>query len=160
MMTDPTPQHRWLQQLIGEWEFTSECSCGPDAPPLKSKGSERVRTLGDLWVIGEGGGEMPGGGAMNFIMSVGFDPAKNKFVGSWIASCMGMMFVYEGDLDESANTLTLNTTGPSFEDPTKTARFQDIVELHGKDRRVLRSRFQGPDGGWTDFMRAEYRRVK
>lgn len=61
MMTDPTPQHRWLQQLIGEWEFTSECSCGPDAPPLKSKGSERVRTLGDLWVIGEGGGEMPGG---------------------------------------------------------------------------------------------------
>lgn len=160
MMTEPTKDHAWLEQLIGEWKFESECAGEPGGEPMKSGGVEHVRSLGGLWVVCEGGGEMPGGGSMSFIMSVGFDPAKNKYVGSWIASCMGMMFVYEGDLDESTNTLTLNTTGPSFEDPTKTARYQDIIEIKSADERELRSRFQDDKGEWHNFMKATYRRVK
>ena len=40
-----------------------------------------------------------------------------------------------------------------------TARYRDIIELIGADRRLLRSCVLGDDGLWTEFMRAEYRRV-
>ena len=35
----------------------------PGKPSEKSQGTECVRTLGGLWILAEGEGEMPGGGA-------------------------------------------------------------------------------------------------
>ncbi len=45
-------------------------------------------------------------------------------------------------------------------DLTKTAHFQDIIELHGPDRRVFRSQMKDDHGNWVPIMRAEYTRVK
>jgi hypothetical protein len=68
--------------------------------------------------------------------------------------------VYEGLLDASGNILPLNTTGPSFTDPTKTVPYQDVLELQGDDRRLLWSQTPGPDGQWHRFMTATYRRTR
>ena len=46
MQTEPTPEHQWLQQMVGEWEFEHECNMGPDQPPMKSHGREVVRQRG------------------------------------------------------------------------------------------------------------------
>lgn len=62
---EPQKEHRWLQKLVGEWTFEGEAPMGPDKPPEKFKGTERVRSLGDLWFVAEGQGEMPGGGPDN-----------------------------------------------------------------------------------------------
>jgi len=45
--------------LVGEWDFTSECVMGPDGQKARSTGREKVRALGELWVVGEmeGNGE-------------------------------------------------------------------------------------------------------
>ncbi|TXT39001.1 MAG: ribulose kinase [Planctomycetota bacterium] len=64
MHAEPQKEHQWLQRLVGEWTFEAECSMGPDQPPMKSTGSEVVRSLGGLWTIGEGQGEMPDGGGL------------------------------------------------------------------------------------------------
>ena len=63
-MTQPEPQeeHRWLQKLIGEWTFDGEATMGPDQPAETFTGRERVRSLGDLWVLAEGEGVTPEGG--------------------------------------------------------------------------------------------------
>ena len=83
MNAEPHAMHRWLQQLIGDW--TSDANC--DAPPgesgesgqpaqEQSTGSEHVRALGDLWVLCEGTGTMPGGGEAHMLMTLGYDPEK------------------------------------------------------------------------------------
>lgn len=161
MKTDPSPEHLWLQQLVGEWEFHSECSMGPDQPPMKASGRETVRAVGDLWIQAEMTGDMPDDGAsMTAFMTLGFDPTKGKFVGNWIGSPMAHMFIYEGQRENGGDTLPLNTTGPSFTDPTKMAQYRDIIEIKSKDERLLRSEAQNEDGSWTPFMQATYKRVK
>ncbi|MDX9912567.1 MAG: DUF1579 domain-containing protein, partial [Phycisphaerales bacterium] len=98
MHTEPSPEHAWLKQLVGEWTFESESVMGPDQPPTKFAGVEKAQMLGDLWLLCEGRCEMPGGGMMESRMTVGFDPRKKRFVGTWIGTPMAYMFVYEGEL--------------------------------------------------------------
>lgn len=159
MLATPQQEHRWLEKIAGSWTVEGECSMGPDQPPMKSTGTETVHSLGGLWVVCEGKGETPGGGSMDSRLTLGYDPARGRFVGTFVASCMTHQWVYEGTLDAGGTVLTLDTEGPSFTDPNAKAKYQDIIELHGDDKRVLRSRFQTDDGNWHDFMRAEYRRA-
>lgn len=159
MMTGPEKQHEWLRQLVGRWEFDAECVTGPGEAPMKGHGVEVVRMIGDLWAVGESTGEMPGCGPMTSIITLGYDPARAKFVGTWIASVMSKMFLYEGVLDASGRVLPLDTTGPSMTDPTATARYQDVIELHPDGRRTMWSQMLKEDGSWVRFMTANYRRV-
>jgi hypothetical protein len=160
MKVDPQKEHHWLQQIVGEWTFESEACMGPGQPPMKATGTEAVRSLGGLYVLCEGRGEMPSGGEMKSVMTLGYDPAKKRFVGTFIASCMTHLWAYDGVLDAAEKVLTLDTEGPSFTAEGKMARFQDILEIKSDDHRVLSSRFLGEDGDWHPFMTANYRRVK
>lgn len=49
MKAEAQKEHEWLHKLVGEWSFEGECGMGPDQPPMKSTGSETVRSLGGLW---------------------------------------------------------------------------------------------------------------
>ena len=42
MQAETQKQHRWLQQLVGEWTYESDCNMGPDQPKVKFKGTETV----------------------------------------------------------------------------------------------------------------------
>src|SRR3990167_5365736 len=133
MNAEPHAMHRWLKQLIGDW--TSDANC--DAPPgesgapakEKSTGSEHVSDLGDLWVLCEGTCTMRGGGEAHMLMTLGYDPEKSVFRGTWVGSMMSHMFVYEGTLDADQKVLTLETEGPSFKDDGKPARSRDVITL-------------------------------
>jgi hypothetical protein len=160
MMTEPRKEHHWLQKLVGEWTYEHECLDGTDKPAQKATGSEVVRSLGGLWVVCEGSGQMPGGGDATMIMTLGYDPAKNRYVGTWVGSMMANLWVYDGQLDASQKVLTLNCEGPSFSEEGKTARYRDVIEFKSDDVRTLTSHTQGPDGKWTQFMTATYRRKR
>ncbi|HEY1190319.1 MAG TPA: DUF1579 domain-containing protein [Gemmata sp.] len=157
MQAEPLKEHRWLEQLVGEWETEMEGSAGQDQPPIKHTGTETVRSL-TVWIQCEG--QMPGDVPMKTVMTLGYDPAKKKFVGSFIGSMMTNLWVYEGDLDADGKKLTLSAEGPSFADPTKTAMFTDTIEIVSPDHRILTSQFRADDGTWHHFMTAHYRRKK
>jgi hypothetical protein len=159
MKAEPQDEHRWLQQLVGRWTFESEASMGPGQPPMKSSGKETVRSLGGLWVVADGEGEMPGGCSGLMMMTLGYDPKKGRFVGSWVGSMMTLMWVYDGFLDADRKVLTLEAEGPSFADESKTAKYRDIITLESADHRILTSRALGDDGTWAEFMTAHYRRI-
>ncbi len=72
---------------------------------------------------------------------------------------MTNMWIYNGVLDERANTLTLDTEGPSFADENQTAKYQDIIEILDENQRIFRSQLLGPDGQWVPFMKSIYRRM-
>lgn len=160
MMAEPTNEHRWLLRMVGEWSFEGECMMGPDQPPMKSTGNCVTRSLGDLWTLNEGWGEMPGGGEMRSIITLGYDPAKGKFVGTFTASMMTHLWLYEGSLDAAGKVLTLDAEGPSMTGDGGMAKYQDIVTVENDDHWILSSQMLGPDGQWHKFMTAHYRRKK
>ena len=88
MKADVQKEHLWLQKLIGDWTFEAECMTGPDQPPTKTRSSNTARSLGGLWTLVEGEGESPDGTVVKSIITLGYDPAEQRFVGSFIASCM------------------------------------------------------------------------
>lgn len=153
-----TPQHLWLQKLVGEWTFTGEGVMGPDQPQFTMAGAESVHAVGDIWVQLVGTMENPGGPPCLNVMTLGFDPAIGRFVGTFITSMMTNLWVYDGELDEGGRVLTLSTTGPDFTTPGKRVPFRDVIEVLDDDRRTLTSFCQGDDGTWSRFMSAEYRR--
>ncbi len=160
MKIEPLSEHKWLQRLVGNWESEMECSPGPDQPPMKSRGTESVRSLGGIWTIGEGTGQNPDGGeVITSIMTLGYDPRLQRFVGTFVASMMTHLWPYSGTLDESKNVLTLDSEGPSFTQENELSKYQDIIEFKSDNERILSSRILGADGKWTSFMSARYVRV-
>jgi hypothetical protein len=160
MQPAPQKEHRWLQKLIGEWTFEGEATMEPGKPPEKFTGAESVRSLGSLWILAEGEGECPGGGPATTMMALGYDPQKKRYVGTWIGSMMTHLWVYDGALDAAGKVLTLHTEGPNMAAEGKMAKFKDVLEFKGDDRRVLTSHMRGDDGKWHGFMTATYRRKK
>ena len=146
---EPRTEHRWLRRLVGEW---SAAMIGEEHPPW----TESVRPLGEVWIVAETLGQMPDGGQSRTLMSLGYDPAQDRFVGVWIGSMMTHMWVYSGRLEGAV--LTLDCEGPDFADTGRMARYQDIIELKGDDLRTLTARTQQADGSWKEFMVTEYRR--
>ncbi|WP_437187479.1 DUF1579 domain-containing protein [Planctomicrobium sp. SH668] len=153
-----TPQHQWLKQLIGDWSMNIECVTGPGEPKMVLKSTDSVRGLGDLWVLCEGNGETPMGGTARSVMTIGFDPDKNQFVGSFVASVMPMIWHYLGSLDEKHQTLTLNSEGPNFEMTGRT-QYRDIIRIVDENHRTMTSECLMADGTWVQFMQAEYTRI-
>ena len=156
----PQLEHQWLQQLVGEWTCEMECTMEPGKPPEKSTATESVRSLGGLWTLGEGQCGMPDGGTGTTLMTLGYDPQKRQYVGTFIGSMMTYLWVYDGELDASERVLTLNAEGPSMAAEGKMAQFRDVIEIKSHDHRVLTSHVLGDDGTWHQFMTAHYRRVK
>src|SRR5437868_4101516 len=137
MHTEPQKEHQWLKKLVGNWVSETDCKMGPDAPPSKMKGTDKGRMLGDLWAICDGTLEMPDGDPATTVMTLGYDPQKKRFVGTWIGSMMATLWVYDGKLDDSGNILTLSAEGPHMGEPGKLAQYRDIIEFKNDDHRIL-----------------------
>ena len=159
MFAKPQKEHDWLNQLVGEWTSEMDCAMGPDQPRSKSKGRETVRSLGALWTLCEGEGEMPDGSTGKTLLTLGFDPAKGRFVGSWIGSMMTHLWIYDGALDESGKVLTLESSGPNVMGDGAIIPYRDVITMVGPDHRMLTSYTPDGTGGWTEFMTAHYRRT-
>lgn len=157
MKVEATAEHKWLEQLVGEWTSEMDGCAGPDKPNEKFVGTETVRSL-KVWVLLEGTMPMPDGGSGRTVMTLGYDTARKKFVGTFIGSMMTNLWIYEGELDAGGKVLTLDADGPSFADPTKTAKYKDSIEIVSPDHRTLSSCYLTDDGTWTHFMTAHYRR--
>jgi hypothetical protein len=160
MMAQPQKEHQWLQKLLGEWTYEGEATMEPGKPPEKFNGTESVRSLGGLWILAEGQGQMPGGGAATMLLTLGYDPQKQRYLGTWIGSMMTHLWVYEGALDGAERVLTLEAEGPHMATAGKLARYKDVIEFKSEDHRVLTSQMLGEDGQWRGIMTANYWRKK
>lgn len=156
MKAEPEEAHRWLEQLLGDWEVrTSEPGNEGGA---SGPWTEHVRSLQGLWIVCEGQGTMPGGSFGQTLMTLGYNPETKRYLGTWVGSMMTHMWVYDGELDPGGKSLSLYCEGPDFESPGKTARYRDVITLIDQSRRLLTAQVQTSDGSWKDMMAAEYTR--
>lgn len=161
MHAEPQQQHRWLQKLVGEWTYESECMMGPGQPAVKSSGRETVRSIGGLWVVGESTGQMPDGKPATMLITLGFDPRTERYVGTWVGSMMTHLWVYDGELDMAGKVLSLMAEGPGCDPASKTLhKFKDVIEIVDDDHRIFSGHMLGEDGQWQRFMTAKYTRTK
>ncbi|WP_373047044.1 DUF1579 domain-containing protein [Vulgatibacter sp.] len=148
---EPTNEHRWLQRLVGEWQWQSEMG-GENV-----SGKARVRSLGGLWIVCEF--DMPDfeGKPGTALITLGYNIGKQRHEGTFVASMMDFQWVYDGQRE--GDRLNLDTQGPAMDDPTKQVPYRDVVEIESDDRWYLRALMQ-KDGAWHEFMTTTYRRVK
>lgn len=158
MKAEAQKEHQWLQKLVGEWTYESEMP-NEQGTPVKYTGTEVVRPLGDLWIVGESKGLVPGGEHTNLI-TLGYDPLKKRYVGTFIASVMTHLWVYEGELDASGRELALNCEGPSMAGDGSMAPYKDVIAFESDDHRTLTGHMQGKDGTWQVLMTVSYRRKR
>lgn len=158
MQTKPQTEHHWLQKLVGEWTYETEATMGSDQPPAKATGTESVRSLGG-WILAEGQGEMPGCNiTATTMMTIGYDPQKQRYVGTWIGSMMTHLWMYDGELDSVERVLALDSEGPAMTGEEKLAKYRDAIEFKSNDHRVTTSYVLGDGGQWQKFMTTHYRR--
>jgi hypothetical protein len=159
MESQALEQHAWLRQFLGEWTSEAEMQGEPGQPAQTMKGTESARSIGDLWIVSDVRGDSPMG-KMEAVLTLGFDPERKRYVGTWIDSVYNHLWTYEGTVDATGKVLSLEADGPSFAGDGTTAKYKDVWEFKSPDHKVLTSSMQEPSGTWTTFMTAEYRRKK
>lgn len=144
-------EHGFLEKMVGRWTVTSSDMAG------QKPWEEEVRSLQGIWFVAEGNGEMTDGKQATTMLTLGYDPSKGKYVGSWIGSMMDYMWTYEGEVEPSGNVLSLYTKGPAF-DGSGLADYREQITFVDDDVRTFTSSAREPDGSWKQFMEARYTR--
>lgn len=153
---EPTASHAWLEKFAGTWDTTS--LCGAPGEQTETSGRMTAKLLGGRWMVAELSGEMPGGGSMAAVLTVGFDPDRELYVGTWVDSMLDYMWRYEGTVDGPA--LVLEAEGPNFMTGEGTTVFRDTYTFASPDHIVLTSAVKGDDGTWEPVLRSDMRRVE
>lgn len=110
-MPEPTPEHGLLMETVGEWDVDCTYFMGP-GEPMKTTARETIEALGSFWTVSLFRAEFMGQPFCGRATS-GYDPAKGKWVGTWIDSMMPHLFVMEGDIDPETKVLTMHCEGPA-----------------------------------------------
>lgn len=156
MFAIPQQEHKWLDQLVGQWKFEHDCLM-PDGSKSSTHGAMTCRSLGGMWLICESSGESPDGGAWSSIMTLGFDPAQSQYVGTFVGSMMANIWPYRGVLDATGKRLPLESEGPKF-DGTGIGKYCDTIEIIDADTWLFISEFQSDDGSWVQFLSGKHTR--
>lgn len=156
MKAEVLEQHAWLRQFVGEWRVEMPA---PDGST--TIGTESVAKLGDNWVVFDSSAPIADGAVMRMRMTLGYDPAQQAFVGSWIGSMMNHLWIYRGGtLDAAQRLLSLPSEGPAFDGSGRIVQYRDEIEIVSPDERLLHGNTLGDDGRWVRFMTARSTRIK
>lgn len=157
MFAKPSMEHQWLDQLIGHWKLEHNCQM-PDGNTITTVGMMNCRSLGGMWLICESNGESPDDGPWSTVMSLGFDPDKKQYVGTFLGSMMANLWPYHGVLDADGKRLPLYSFGPSFHG-NGNANYRDTIEIVDADSWLFSSAIQTEDGTWHQFLSGKNTRV-
>lgn len=153
----PTAQHAWLERLAGEWDAECEITMEPGQPPVQSTARESVRLIGGFWAQAEFTGQAMGS-PFTGVLTLGYDPQQQRYVGTWIDSLGSQLWQYHGALDAAGKRLTLLTEG-RCEAAGEVCEFRETIELVGPDEKTFTSE-RKVNGEFVTFMRVRYTRHK
>jgi len=151
----PGPEHAKLNEQVGTWTATL-AYMGMDGKPTTSSGmSVRKQPLGGFWLVDNFeatfmGQKFRGHG------TTGYNPAKKKYVGTWIDSLSPTLMVLEGSFDKTGKILTM--AGMSTDQAGKPAKTRLVTTIKDKNTHVFEMFMPGPDGKFFKTMTITYKR--
>lgn len=154
----PTPEHRALRKGVGTWDATVKAWMDPKGEPSESKGTEVNRMMpGGMWLLSDFKGEF-GGQPFQGRGQSGYDPARKKYISTWIDSMSPGLMLMEGTFDEATKTLTM--IGEMPDETGKPATFKQVLKHEGDDERhftmYVKSERSGPD--FVKLMEIHYKK--
>jgi hypothetical protein len=154
----PTKEHLWLGRLIGDWTFSYDAPDTDNTRTRRIEGTETFRAIGALWVQGDGVSPMAEGGMGVTQITLGWDPLKGRFVGTWLGTMLAYLWVYDGELDSTGQVLSLYSDGPAMDGSGRMEPYKDVITFIDDNTRTLTGHTKDADGNWKAFMSMEYRR--
>jgi hypothetical protein len=156
-MPKPGPEHEVLKQLAGEWDATVESFAAPGQPPMLAKGIETGTMVGGFWLVSDFKSEVMGQPFLGR-STLGYDPAKKKYVSTWIDSMTPSLSVGESDYDAATKTFTGWTD--ALDHRGRPTRFKMMTVFKDPATRVSTTSMKGPDEKEMTVMRITYTRQR
>ena len=149
-----------FQRHAGTWDSAfAKFMFGPNDTPIHTKGVETNKVLeGGLWLVMDQRYEYPGGVYEGWGM-FGYDPQKNKYIGSWVDTTNSHLNSSEGMYDEDTHTLTLIADGV---DPTtgRLSQVKQVITHTDPDTKVFSVYKRDGDGNDIKLLEVEAHRRK
>jgi hypothetical protein len=151
------PEHAILKDHAGVWDATVQMWMAPNQPPSVSKGVETSTMVGDFWLVTDFKSEMMG---QPFVGhgTMGYDPAKKKYVSTWVDSMTPSISLGESDYDAATRTFTGWTDGLDYEG--KPTKVKAVTVWKDPATRIFTMSVKAPDGKEATAMRITYTRQK
>jgi hypothetical protein len=156
-MPTPAPEHAVLKQEAGSWDATVESFMAPGQPPVLSKGTETGTMLGDFWLVSDFKTDMMGQPFTGH-GTLGYDPAKKKYVSTWIDSMTPTLALGESVYDAATRTFTGWLDGLDY--AGKPTKLKTVTTFKDPSTRVFTMSLKGPDGKDVTALRITYTRRK
>jgi hypothetical protein len=158
-MAQPRDEHKKLEQFAGEWIGECKMEMPGQDEPMVCSGTETSRMMGGLWLVATGESTTEGMEGESMI-TLGYDPKKGSYVGTFVCSAQDYIWHYTGKFDDTGKKLILSTEGPSMLEPGKTAKYEEVLETVDADHKTFSSSIQLADGKWQELMKMNYTRKK
>jgi hypothetical protein len=155
----PDPEHQLLKKFVGQWEADNRTVPEPGQPEMECKGESTAKMIGDLWVTIELQADMQGT-KIHALQTIGYDPEKKKYVGTWVDSMINHLWKYEGTYDKTTNVLVMEAEGPNMMEPGKVASYRDSFEFKSPDHIIGTSSMKDDKGEWVVFMKGDLKKKK
>jgi hypothetical protein len=150
----PGPEHKVLEMDAGTWDASVEMMTAPGAPPMTGKGTE-TSTIGcsGLCLITDFKGDF-GGMPFHGHGTTTWDPAKKKYVGTWVDSMSMGLALSEGNYDAATKRVTSIMDGPDMSGGR--TKSKAVVEYKDANTRVMSMATIQADGKEVPTMKITY----
>ena len=135
----PMAEHKRLLEGVGEWEGTLTMWV-PDQPEQQIAAREVIEPLGSYWTRSRFTCDFMG---LPFegTGTTGYDPVKQRYVGTWVDSMTMELVVMEGEMSADGKTLVMRWTardpgtgqpGPQRSETVRTGDTTTSTFFHGE----------------------------
>ena len=153
-----SPEHAEVRRKAGKWKVRCTYYMGGDSDPIEVDGTEHGEMLGDLWCNSRFEADMLGS-PLSGNGSLGYDPVKKKYVGTWKDSATPFLYTFEGDFDPVIQVLEMK--GLNY-DPVRCcqATYRSRVEFISDSEHVLDLSIDVPEGLPIKVLRYHFKRSR
>ena len=142
----PGEHHKYLEPLVGSWDFQTQWWMEPGAEPQGSSGtSECEWIMGGRFLLTNITGEMAGA-PFHGMSILGYDNFRQEYVSLWIDEMSTTFMLSTGKSDESGKVFTFEGTFDDLMTGQKDKKFKTISRILSDDQSVYESYDTGPDG--------------
>ena len=156
----PTPakEHEMFKEMAGTWDAVMKFTDPTSGKEIEAKGVETVSLVGGFWAVFDIKFADMMGMAWHGHGTIGYDPMKKKYVGSFAHSAAPFMSIGEGTADAGGKTLTMTWDGIGHSG--KPEKMREIFERTDKDNAKMTMHAPGPDGKEMVMFTTTYKRKK
>lgn len=151
----PAKEHRMVMSGVGEWEGSLFMSIPGMDEPMEMPCAESVKAVGEFWTTSEFTGNF-GGAEFIGASTMGYDPMKKKFIGTWIDNQNPFMATMEGAWDAEKKAIVMHYD--MYDTETGTFLKMRNESVYNGDSATM-SFFQLSDEGESLMMRIEMKKA-